>query len=419
VERQHRGIAEALYLLSHVVIFVASQEKYADDMPSRLLCRMDSEGKPYYIVFNKADYRQTDDELVTLFRDRGLSIRGDRFFRIPFMNSSELSGETFMSAVRLCVDGIMRDCSPSALNSVRRDDLSRIREGLVEKTDRLLSSAESEEKAARSWLKELDALVGSTSEKLLEEMASRQDRRNLSALKKQLGQIFSAYDVLAKPRRYIMSIIKSPLRVLGIVGPESAGGVREDFLKAREKVNNWPIHAAMDRLNLLILETLSPSSTESPLFKALRNKDLPLKEDELEARILEEQEKLAKWLEATIRDLEAGLPKSKRLGIYSTSLIWGAAIISFQTVLGGGLALLELAFDTVLAPFITKGSVELFIYRELRSINREMNSLYQEGIRSIFEEQKERYVTVLESHLAHAGAWSSLLKVKEALEGET
>ncbi|MDD5476148.1 MAG: 50S ribosome-binding GTPase, partial [Syntrophales bacterium] len=224
VERQHRGIAEALYLLSHVVIFVASQEKYADDIPSRLLCRMDSEGKPYCIVFNKADYRQTDDELVTLFRDRGLSIRRDRFFRIPFMNSSELSGETFMSAVRLCVDGIIRDCSPSALNSVRSDDLRRIREGLIEKTDRLLSSAESEEEAARSWLKELDALVGSTSDKLLEEMASRQDRRNLSALKKQLGQIFSAYDVLAKPRRYIMSIIKSPLRVLGIVGPESAGG---------------------------------------------------------------------------------------------------------------------------------------------------------------------------------------------------
>lgn len=418
VERRHRSISDSLYLLSHVVIFVTSQEKYADHIPSSILQRMYREGKPFYVLFNKADGGQAEGELPAIFMERGIPIPDNHFFTIPFIHNAARSEEMLQAGLQRFLDALIDKYPPSALHSVIHEERRRTRRRLVDKTEHLLACSRAEEEAGRAWMKELDALTAAASESLLDAMAVRQGERNLWALKKELRAIFSAYDVLAKPRRYIMSILRVPFMLFGMGRSISDSEGKRELLKAREKVDNAPIRAAMERLNRLVLENLSPSDAEAPLFKALRDGGLPLGGDLVEARILSEQESLARWLEVTIRDLEAGLPKSKRLGIYSTSVLWGAAIISFQTVLGGGLALLELAFDAVLAPFITKGSVELFIYRELRVISREMNRRYQEGIRSIFTEQKERYESVLREHLTPEPVCAGLLSLKERLENE-
>lgn len=418
VERRHRSTAESLYRLSQVVIFVTSQEKYADHIPSSLLERMHREGKPLYVVFNKADGGQAEDELPAIFRERGIPIPDNHFFAIPFIHNAGGPEEILRAGLQRLADAVIEGYPPSVLNSVIQEERRRTRSRLLVRTERLLTCAREEEEAGRAWVKELDALTAAASESLLDAMAVRHGERNLWALKKELRSIFSAYDVLAKPRRYIMSILRVPFSLFGIGRSIADSEGKRELLKARENVDNAPIRAAMERLNRLVLEKLSPPDAGAPLFKALRDRGLPLDGEAVEARILREQEALARWLEVTIRDLEAGLPKSKRLGIYSTSVLWGAAIISFQTVLGGGLALLELAFDAVLAPFVTKGSVELFIYRELRLISREMNRRYQEGIRSIFTEQKERYEGVLRELLTPEPVRAGLLELKERLENE-
>ena len=104
------------------------------------------------------------------------------------------------------------------------------------------------------------------------------------------------------------------------------------------------------------------------------------------------------------------------MGIYSTSVIWGAAILSFETVLGGGITLLEMALNTVLAPFVTKGSADLFAHRELKAIIRDMNERYRSGIAGIFREQRDRYVALLEDCLTTEAARSSLRELKTGME---
>jgi len=49
LEIRNRRMAEDLYLLSDIIVFVASQEKYADEVPSRFFNRIHQEGKPYFI----------------------------------------------------------------------------------------------------------------------------------------------------------------------------------------------------------------------------------------------------------------------------------------------------------------------------------------------------------------------------------
>ncbi len=54
VEAENRLVSERLYLLSDLVLFVTSQEKYADLVPHQFLQRVIREGKPLYCLVNKA-----------------------------------------------------------------------------------------------------------------------------------------------------------------------------------------------------------------------------------------------------------------------------------------------------------------------------------------------------------------------------
>jgi len=59
VEVDNRQIAEDLFLLSDAVIFVTSQEKYADEVPYQFLLRVLQGQRPSFVLFNKAEERAT------------------------------------------------------------------------------------------------------------------------------------------------------------------------------------------------------------------------------------------------------------------------------------------------------------------------------------------------------------------------
>jgi hypothetical protein len=100
---------------------------------------------------------------------------------------------------------------------------------------------------------------------------------------------------------------------------------------------------------------------------------------------------MAAWLEETFKTISRGIPKTKEWGIYSTSLLWGVLILSFETVVGGGFTVLDAALDTALAPFVTKGAVEIFAYHEIQKVAKELAKRYQEGLVSVVGKQRDRY----------------------------
>jgi hypothetical protein len=72
-------------------------------------------------------------------------------------------------------------------------------------------------------------------------------------------------------------------------------------------------------------------------------------------------------------------------------------ILSLEATLGGGFGVIDAVLDSALAPFITKGSAELFAYREIRAVAREMAARYRQGLFNILEEQQKRYEDALQS----------------------
>jgi len=64
---------------------------------------------------------------------------------------------------------------------------------------------------------------------------------------------------------------------------------------------------------------------------------------------------------------------------------------------GGGFTVLDAALDSALAPFVTKGAVELFAYQELRRLARELADRYREGLLSVLHDQRTRYQACLQA----------------------
>ncbi len=158
-----------------------------------------------------------------------------------------------------------------------------------------------------------------------------------------------------------------------------------------------PIQSTIELFNRTVLEKLSPADESAPLFRKLRDPGLAMTGEEIRSRVRDEQDALVLWLEQTFFKLAQGISRSKEIGIYSTSILWGGLIIALETVIGGGISILEAVVDSAVAPFVTKGVVELFAYQEIQRVARELASRYRSGLVSIIRVQGDRYEDCLKS----------------------
>ena len=68
-----------------------------------------------------------------------------------------------------------------------------------------------------------------------------------------------------------------------------------------------------------------------------------------------------------------------------------------------------------MAPFVTKGAVELFAYQELHKIARQLAKRYQEGVLSVLHEQRDRYVEGIQSLTTPKGTMDELEALRHSL----
>jgi len=176
------------------------------------------------------------------------------------------------------------------------------------------------------------------------------------------------------------------------------------------------IQAAVEGFNRSVLEQLSPQDQSSALYGRLREPNLVLSEEAIRHQMTEEQVRLMQWLEETFQRLAQGIPRSKELGIYSTSILWGALIIALETAIGGGISLLEAVFNTAIAPFVTKGAVDLFAYHELQKIVRELGERYRKALTAPLGVQSQRYREALQALLMSPQVLPELKAVMTSLE---
>ena len=76
--------------------------------------------------------------------------------------------------------------------------------------------------------------------------------------------------------------------------------------------------------------------------------------------------------------------------------------------MGGGFTLIDAVLGSALAPFVTKGTVELFAYHEIQKITRGLAERYQEEMLAVIHAQKERYERCLQSLMMSGEAREAL-----------
>jgi hypothetical protein len=416
VEEINRENAEDLYALSDVVVFVTSQEKYADEVPHLFFQKIVRDHKPCHLVLNKADANTTAGDLVKILEGREISFSDERIWVIPYSATRTPEGISASIPFRELTSSIFIEADKERLNPIL--DLSRTRLSLELEAalSRLLGLLDAETREAGEWSHRLDALAQKIAEDFLAAQKERYTQQSQQYLGEEVRRLFARYDLLAGPRRFIKEILLSPLRLLGLLGKEAPAMNTDLIQRVRQNMDLSPLQTALMRFNRLVLEELSPPDEGSPLFQSLRQPQVALTEDEVKTLAWDIQAHLASWLESRFKSLSRRMPLTKKWGIYSTSVLWGILILSFQVVAGGGFTFLDAALDSVLAPFVTKGAVELFAYQEVRSIARELAKRYQEGLLSVVHQQRDRYQKCLQSLMPSEEFLRELREAQDSLE---
>jgi len=397
VAPEHREVAQNLSLLADRVVFVTSQEKYADDVPYHFLARVIRQGDPFFFLLNKAHGDLTAQEVRTTLEREGVAFVAEPIWFVPWqpsMSSENLSRHPDFQGFVASLSEELFGKDPLEIHRTTQKKRSK---ELAKSLGELIQLLESENRAAQPWLHRLDQLHSRTSQDLLrseKEQFADHSRRHLA---REIRRLFGRYDVLAGPRKFLRDILLKPLRLVGLGKAPEEQSLEEQLQKIRDRMDVTPLVAALEAFHRSVLENLSPPSENAPLFEALRQPDLPLSQEEVRERVWKQQTLLASWLEEKFQELSKGIPTSKKMGIYGTSLMWGILIIVFETTIGGGFTVLDAALDSVLAPLVTKGTVELFAYREIQSVARELAKRYETGLMSLLDEQRERYEKILRS----------------------
>ena len=412
VENIHREMAEDFYLLADAVVFVASPEKYADEMPCRFLARVIQENRPLFFLLNKAQEPFEKEEIMAPLGNEGISIAQDHIWVIPYDPTHQETHIAKQETFRAFVGSLVHQVWTDDGNAFKKAQMAQRKEDVATCACRLLSRLEKEVDMSNRWLNQLSQLCSRLSASLLKEERQRFLAESAGDIQREIKTLFSKYDVLAKPRQSVRFVLRTPLEVLGVLKARTHKGQKEALSRVRGKIAFTPILRTVDHLNHQAIALLSPKDPSSPLFDALRQSSVMMTEDEIRTTILREQDILDGWLEDRFHRLAHDLPKRKKWGIYSTSIVWGVLILSFEVIVGGGFTVLDAALDSVIAPFVTKGAVELFASREIRKIARELAQRYEEGLLSVIVQQKKRYEDCLKALLPPEDALSELRQLK-------
>ena len=410
LEEHNQDMAENMALLADAVIFVLSQEKYADQVLVEALSRVHGSGKPVLALLNRVHVNEQDqqelaeDVLQTLDPDRAW-LHAQDLQLLPFFRSKPQQGPREEHALFRAAAGLVsRDDLAGFLRAQAQTQWQRLRLDIKE----VVGVLRAEDRAAEDWKTRLDSLLDQSREQLLRKAEQAFEHTSRANIQAEIRKLFSRYDLLAGPRRLVSKTVLAPIRLLGLSRAKSRRSRHEALKHARHKAAWTPVLEALNLFQQRTLETLSPADRTSPVFHDLRREGTLLGQEEAREMVEQRQAELAGWLESRFEALAENVPRSRVFGMYTTSVLWGVLLLSFETAIGGGITLIEALINSAVAPFLTKGAVELFAYREVQAITRELARRSEQGLFSVLTEQRDRFAACVDRHLAPAEAVQEL-----------
>ncbi|MEJ5349769.1 MAG: hypothetical protein WHS46_13900 [Desulfosoma sp.] len=403
VEVANRKLVETLWRLADLVVFVTSQEKYADEVPSKFLKKIVEEGTDVLVVCNKlgGEFQETD---IREILEKETRIPEGALWLLPFMATNPLQGLPRDPAFLAFSRTLKNKLEQEEATRRRASWISMRKKSLKHRMEKVLDGISAELHQAHRWKEQLRRYGEEAVAQIIEDQHSRFSSETRSYLQAEIRDLFSRYDLLAGPRRWLSRWVTAPLRLLGLKSSEPTPDRGEALQRIKNRIHLGGIQAAIQRYGRKVLEETVPDRPESPIHQAVTKPGVLMTPEEVAEHVYREQELLIQWLEKVFLDLARDIPKGKKWGIYSTSVLWGLLILSLEVAVGGGLSVVDAVVDAAIAPFVTKGAVELFAYTEIQKIARQLSEKYRASLVSVVEAQKRRFEACLEPLMPSAEA---------------
>jgi energy-coupling factor transporter ATP-binding protein EcfA2 len=420
VELSNRAIAYEFFIISDVLVFITSQEKYADLTGHEMQAQARQWGKKAVFVMNKVVSDTAYNDFAKLVRALGYEAEPVAIERvepspdlIPGLRDRPGFKELFTRT-----DG-------EAGEDVRKEELARLRKQTVASLKELTSSIQSEVQRVAVVNSEIGRILAQVEQAMEAQLDAIVSDDLEAQIRSRLQGLLRKYDILFVPRMMVRHAVRTLFsavveifvpRGLGSAGQDDEKDIRAaDFEATKAVVRLQPLEWATARLNLAIAEMLSSNPALDDLCQVARA-DVPRwSSEEIQARYDAAFPGMEHLLEAEFNRFRNGLSRTDEFKLYGSYSLWALFLITAEIVVGGGITLLDALLNTVIVPFIPKWLLNLKVLDVLREIGERVDREHRNTLKHILQEQAELYTEQFSSLVPEEAILQGLRSLEDEL----
>ena len=417
VEKDNVIISDRFFILSDVILFVASEEKYADLLGRNVIRRSLEWGKEVGIVLNKSLTENAFNDFSKGLNNEFGELEVVKIGRIPGIPEILDS----IAQIEPLVSLFSRFKSSDETSKLRTIELHRLRSSLLKSINANATELQLlRDRVANAIVQIQDALTQVT-----EEMESRlqvsPSHEVEQKIQIRLGDILRKYDILYVPRAALRSAVEKIVST-----------VRSSIFSSRMESDTMPLigkfaqndcggplpqlDASIAKLNLRVAEILL-STEEFSDFRRIVSDSCPrFTSEQIETFYQNAFPEVEHLLEAEFEKFKDGLSTFDEIKLYGSYTLWSLFLITAEITIGGGLTLLDVALNTVIVPFIPKWLLKLKIIDILRDIAQRIDDQRREALRNILRQQAYIYIKIIIDLAPSEEAILDLVRLKNDLE---
>jgi hypothetical protein len=397
VEQSNLSVFESIFVISDIVVFVTSQEKYADLAGREIQDRVLSWGKRSILVINKCD----SDTAYNDFLENSMQyFSSSRVVRLQRVSPSPEMLED-LNVDRLFGTLLDRVYSNDQ-ESIRAVEIVNLKKQTISSLKLLLSVLDQ----SSERIIEADKKIGRILNKVSEELESSMDKVITADLeysvRERLKTLLRKYDVLFAPRSYLrkgfLAVYEGVSDILGFgssaksIPEETKNPLAGELALAGSSTALSPLENAVARLNIAITELLCTNSRFDDLCETARSEVPKLDFETVLSMYNNSFPSVEIFLEDEFKKFKQGLSTWDEIKLYGAYAVWALFLITAEIVIGGGFGLFDMLLNTVILPFIPKWLLNLKISDLLKEIAQKIEKHRKQAFRTILIHQRMLYV---------------------------
>lgn len=412
----NRAAAIQIFQRCDAVVIVADEGKYADQALWEFIVQLKDRPRESFVLLNRAGPQAAEvaGDWQRRLRAAGLDLPLAVWPEEPRLQDHELLRLDFEDGRRLRNWLVTAAAGRKTLQeAIIKAEQAHLQAGL----GRLLKNIDRQ-------LEEY-ALLEKVFSDLHNRALSGLDKRltvNLSdevkaALLEKLKELFSRFDVLAKPRQYLLA----PFRALKdgwrkLTGPPRNHTPAADWAEVQEisqllaEGGEALVVVARElgrrQIQAAAASSLGPGFSERPDFK-----NLPLSPDEIRNAYQASRQELEEWVAEETRQLVNNLGLGEKTAFYTAQVVTMGLIVSLQIHTGGGFSLLDGLTDGLAAPILARLAGAAISKDKIKALEVRAAARHLAGAEAILEKQTKRFLDYLESARAGLSAAAELKKL--------